>query len=405
MRERKGRKIVLAILFLLIAGGVLTHIRISGVDAKSQLANEVYSARELIAEIRSGEADGSWSDSAVETFAAVVEAAAEVQSDLNATDEQAEEALQELKEARKALKAAEGTTEAVVETEPEPGSDGMEAETAGETALTEEETEKKQSGKTTGKAQKSTGSEEKNTVAGGVQADAGAGKAETLDNGDKATVPDMSTDSGSISGGVSYDTGGGTKKSQKETEKKKIKADGELDLTGKGSGTTSETEKKQETEKKPEQSESTPATEPPKKETEAPKKTCTITIRCETILRNMRDLREGLAGYVPSNGVILKKTTVELYDGETVFEVLKRVTRMAGLKLEFRNDSVHGAGYIVGINHLDEFDCGSGSGWMYTVNGWFPNYGCSKYVLQDKDVIQWIYTCDLGRDIGGNFWE
>ena len=159
MRERKGRKIVLAILFLLIAGGVLTHIRISGVDVKSQLANEVYSARELIAEIRSGEADGSWSDSAVETFAAVVEAAAEVQSDLNATDEQAEEALQELKEARKALKAAEGTTEAVVETEPEPGSDGMEAETAGETALTEEETEKKQSEKTTGKAQKSTGSE------------------------------------------------------------------------------------------------------------------------------------------------------------------------------------------------------------------------------------------------------
>ena len=195
MRERKGRKIVLAILFLLIAGGVLTHIRISGVDVKSQLANEVYSARELIAEIRSGEADGSWSDSAVETFAAVVEAAAEVQSDLNATDEQAEEALQELKEARKALKAAEGTTEAVVETEPEPGSDGMEAETAGETALTEEETEKKQSEKTTGKAQKSTGSEEKNTVAEGVQADAGAGKAETLDDGDKATVPDMSTDS------------------------------------------------------------------------------------------------------------------------------------------------------------------------------------------------------------------
>lgn len=81
----------------------------------------MYSARELIAEIRSGEADGSWSDSAVETFAAVVEAAAEVQSDLNATDEQAEEALQELKEARKALKAAEGTTETVVETEPEPG--------------------------------------------------------------------------------------------------------------------------------------------------------------------------------------------------------------------------------------------------------------------------------------------
>ena len=91
MRENKGRRIVLAILFLLIAGGVLTHIRISGVDAKSRLASEVYSARELVAEIRSGEADGSWPESAVEQFAAAVEAAAEVQSDLNATEEQAEE--------------------------------------------------------------------------------------------------------------------------------------------------------------------------------------------------------------------------------------------------------------------------------------------------------------------------
>ncbi len=134
-------------------------------------------------------------------------------------------------------------------------------------------------------------------------------------------------------------------------------------------------------------------------------RTCFIEIRCDTILDNMDDLREGLEAYVPSNGVILWASEVELTEGETVFDVLKSVTRETGIKLEFRNDAVHGSGYIVGIGNINELDCGSGSGWMYTVNGWFPNYGCKKYVVEDGDVIQWIYTCDLGRDIGGNFWE
>jgi hypothetical protein len=35
-------------------------------------------------------------------------------------------------------------------------------------------------------------------------------------------------------------------------------------------------------------------------------------------------------------------------------------------------------------------------------NGWFPNYGCSKYTVQDGDVINWVYTCNLGKDVGDN---
>ena len=46
-------------------------------------------------------------------------------------------------------------------------------------------------------------------------------------------------------------------------------------------------------------------------------------------------------------------------------------------------------------------DCGNESGWMYKVNGWFPNYGCSKYMLEDGDTIVWCYTCNgLGADVG-----
>ena len=50
---------------------------------------------------------------------------------------------------------------------------------------------------------------------------------------------------------------------------------------------------------------------------------------------------------------------------------------------------------------LDEFDCGFESGWMYKVNGWFPNYGCSAYTLQGGEEIVWAYTCvGLGMDLG-----
>lgn len=38
----------------------------------------------------------------------------------------------------------------------------------------------------------------------------------------------------------------------------------------------------------------------------------------------MEDLEKGKEVYVPSDGTILPRTTVEFKDGETVFDVLKR---------------------------------------------------------------------------------
>ena len=129
---------------------------------------------------------------------------------------------------------------------------------------------------------------------------------------------------------------------------------------------------------------------------------CTIKIVCDTILDNMSDLEPGKEGYVPSSGTILGTTSVTFYEGETVFEVLKRVCDSAGIQLEYAWTPMYDSYYIEGINHLYEFDCGSGSGWMYKVNGWFPNYGCSSYYLEDGDTIVWCYTCNgLGADVGG----
>ena len=129
--------------------------------------------------------------------------------------------------------------------------------------------------------------------------------------------------------------------------------------------------------------------------------TCTFSIECSTILNNLSELDPDKLELVPSNGVILAPTTVTFYEGESVFDVLQRVCKEYNIHLEFSFTPVYNSAYIEGIHNLYEFDCGALSGWMYRVNGWYPNYGCSRYQLADKEVVEWRYTCnDLGKDIG-----
>lgn len=128
---------------------------------------------------------------------------------------------------------------------------------------------------------------------------------------------------------------------------------------------------------------------------------CTITIVCDTILDNLDNLDEEKAPYVPKDAVILPETQVSFLEGDTVFEVLQKVCTTADLQIEYSWTPMYNSYYIEGINHLYEFDCGPESGWMYKVNEWFPNYGCSAYTLKDGDDIVWCYTCNgLGADVG-----
>ncbi len=128
---------------------------------------------------------------------------------------------------------------------------------------------------------------------------------------------------------------------------------------------------------------------------------CTFSISCKTILNNMDKCDKSKKAIVPKNGVILKATRVSFYKGESVFDILRRVCKENGIHMEFSNTPMYHSAYIEGIANLYEFDVGSGSGWMYKVNDWFPNYGCSRYQIKDNDLIQWVYTCDLGEDVGG----
>lgn len=128
--------------------------------------------------------------------------------------------------------------------------------------------------------------------------------------------------------------------------------------------------------------------------------TVTIAINIHNAI-NYGILNEDGFGHLPSNGVILGTTTVEIKEGDNVYDVLAKVVRDNGIHMEYT-----GAGsaiYIQGINNLYEFDCGKYSGWMYEVNGTYPNYGVGAYKLKDGDKITFNYTCDLGADLGQSF--
>ena len=133
------------------------------------------------------------------------------------------------------------------------------------------------------------------------------------------------------------------------------------------------------------------------------KLTCTLEIRCDTLLGNLAKMQEGKAALVPVDGVILEATEVEFTAGESVFDVFRKVLRQEKIHFEYVDASVYDSVYIEGIGNIYEFDCGPQSGWMFSVNGIYPGLGCSAYTLANGDVILFNYTCDLGADLGADY--
>lgn len=134
--------------------------------------------------------------------------------------------------------------------------------------------------------------------------------------------------------------------------------------------------------------------------------TVTLEIRCDTLSNDMDRLENpAIEEYIPKDGVILERTTYKGTTDNTVFDALNTLCRNNDIQLEFNYTPIYASYYIEGINYLYEFDGGPQSGWMYKVNDWFPNYGCSSYYLKDGDTIVWCYTCEgLGIDVGAEEW-
>ena len=132
---------------------------------------------------------------------------------------------------------------------------------------------------------------------------------------------------------------------------------------------------------------------------------CYLTISCATILDNKGDLTDGKESLVPEDGILYPRTAVSFQEGETVFDILQRVTQENKIHMAFHVVPMYDSAYIEAIGNLYEFDCGPNSGWMYCVNDVYPDYGVSKYTIAENDEIELNYTCDLGRDLGAEWME
>ena len=172
----------------------------------------------------------------------------------------------------------------------------------------------------------------------------------------------------------------------------------------KAASTTAEktTEKKTETQKaEPETAESAPV--------------CFVTIDCRNIKNNLSSLKKEKKAFVPQSGYILKDARVPFEEGESAFDALKRACKenvctdnceycqKGGIQLEFSFTPAYKSYYVEGIHQLYEKDCGSFSGWMFSVNGKFSDVSSSEYLLKAGDKITFAYTASMGDDLSVSF--
>lgn len=100
-----------------------------------------------------------------------------------------------------------------------------------------------------------------------------------------------------------------------------------------------------------------------------------------------------------NKGYVLQETEVEAETGATVWSVFQQAMDRYGIDYEYEFSQQYNSVYIQSIDGDGEFDHGPGSGWMYSVNGTYPQVGAGLYVLKDGDKIQWRYTTNLGADL------
>ena len=156
---------------------------------------------------------------------------------------------------------------------------------------------------------------------------------------------------------------------------------------------------------KPESTKSVEPTKTPKQKTvvststpkekikEKTKNEVSFEIECKKILKKKELWKNGLEEVIPASGIYYSgkcSFTAE----ESVYDILKRITKENNIALDSEVTPMYGTYYVKGIGGLYQFDCGSKSGWMYSVNGMTPNVGASNYQVSNGDVIVFYYVCE-----------
>lgn len=205
-------------------------------------------------------------------------------------------------------------------------------------------------------------------------------KAVTAEGAEKSTLKAKDNSASEVRNST---TSTASRKSDKDDKSKHTEAERE-------SRKSESTSRKSTTSKNTTTKKTTSATTKAQKKTTASYITCTVTIECKKVLNNMDKLKAGHEAYVPSDGMILDSYSVTLKNGCTAYDMLKKACDDNSVSINM-SKTVYGT-YIAGFNNIDEKDCGSGSGWLYSVNNSFPSRSCAKYSVKNGDSIVFSYT-------------
>jgi hypothetical protein len=101
------------------------------------------------------------------------------------------------------------------------------------------------------------------------------------------------------------------------------------------------------------------------------------------------DSKASLAVRGYQNQIILPSTQSSVATNETVKTFTEKVLANQGISYDFTG------GYLRMINGLSEFDKGPESGWVFSINGSYPQTGASSVKVYPHDEIEWKYTTEL----------
>ena len=128
--------------------------------------------------------------------------------------------------------------------------------------------------------------------------------------------------------------------------------------------------------------------------------------------KGVRKSNETGLKYPVALGTIIPLTKVPFKSGENIAQVTVRLLDEMGIGYS-NTGTLTSNFYLASIKNFEvnntpydsmgEFDAGSGSGWMITLNGWFIDKSTAAFTVSNGDVIQWKYTCQVGADIGDTY--
>ena len=109
------------------------------------------------------------------------------------------------------------------------------------------------------------------------------------------------------------------------------------------------------------------------------KLTCTLEVRCDTLLGKLDQMAPEKAALVPENGILLETVELEFNGGESVFDVFRKVLREEKIHFEYVDASAYDSVYIEGtatdknISADKTHALGTRSEWQPVLHGaWLP---------------------------------